>query len=71
VRMKIYLLTYYPRFSHLINVEVIADLFDALKDILSAKGLGLNNKLQCIATAFQIIKRHGNTELVAFHLTVI
>jgi hypothetical protein len=48
------------RFSHLINVEVVLDLMEALTIFMSNVNLNIKLKLECMAAAFGALKHQGN-----------
>ncbi len=44
------------RFAHVINVEVVTDLLEALRDLLAREGVSQSNRLRCIYTSFKLLK---------------
>lgn len=48
------------KFSHYINIEVVIDMLEILREFITRADLAPLSKLQCIVAAFQSLKRHGN-----------
>eukprot|EP01122_Echinamoeba_exundans_P012133 TRINITY_DN5016_c0_g1_i3.p1 TRINITY_DN5016_c0_g1~~TRINITY_DN5016_c0_g1_i3.p1 ORF type:complete len:691 (-),score=154.31 TRINITY_DN5016_c0_g1_i3:2309-4381(-) len=49
------------RFAHLINMDLLTNLLELLKDLVSKNKLSLASSLHCIVTAFQTFKLQGET----------
>jgi hypothetical protein len=49
------------RFAHLINMDLLTNLLELLKELVSKNTLSLSSSLHCIVTAFQTFKLQGET----------
>jgi nucleolar complex protein 3 len=56
-----YVLEGLARFSHLINLELLVNLLQVLRELISSKKLSLLSSLNCALTAFQALKMEGDT----------
>ena len=48
------------RFAHLISIDFLGDMLQALKKLVATQHLGVAESLHCAISAFQALKGQGN-----------
>ena len=56
-----YVLQGLSRYAHLINVELVVDLLEVLKNLMANKKLTFASSLHCLIAAFETLQGPGQT----------